>query len=933
MAGYTRQETWTTDDTILAAHGNNEFNAVVAAFHVNTGHKHDGTAAEGPVIALIGDAGSSTPLNKVLVDSDNNNIGFWINVSSSAVEQVIIQDGAILPVTDNDIDLGSATKQFKNLYLEGAIVGTFALDSGTTIGTLTLADGSITDSGGSISFGNENLSTTGTLTASGGGALTGTWSNLGTVTTVDINGGTIDGAVIGGSSAAAGSFTTLTASGALSSGNHTFTTANPDILGNDADGRLIVSAGTASNSGANLSLYGPSHATNAYDLLFRVDGTNRLLYDHSATQWDFTGAVTISSTLAAGATTVTGGITSTTGSAFATSSGNVGIGIASGSADGKLHVHAASAGTITASPEAATFVVENSGNGGISILVPDASTASLVFGTPSDDLGARVAWSLAANTLFMGSRSSGGSVVLHSGDNVTNLTLSGASGSELASFAGKAIVGSTSVTPDGTLHVHTATAGTVTAENVADDFVIENNSSGGMTIVTPDASTGNIYWSTPSDSIAAGIANTYSTGLFTLFSHKVGATMRFSADDNVPNLTLSGASGSEIAQFTGSIGVGISPQRLLHLYNTTEATSWAQSTTGIALHRTTNTSGDFYFGIDNSTGSGFGLGNYARLIYSTSSYPIIFATNATTALTLDSSQNATFAGDVTLSEGKVSITDTANEIALHVITSATSASGVAITGDSATSAPTLNVSSNSSSTGTRTVAQIKNDNTLAVNATVLTLQQDAAQTALSIDQNGNGVALIIDSESTTNYVANIAAPTSAPLLYLANQHATTPRGIQLDFTGGSPDDNTAYFIYGKDTTADRFLVYSDGDVQNHDNSYGAISDARLKQDITPVNSFWDKYKQVEWVEYKHKTDVEQYGEDAKEQLGVIAQDLREVFPSIIKQSDEPFINDEGEEEEGEMGVKYSVLYAIQGKVLQEAMARIEELEAKVEALS
>lgn len=39
------------------------------------------------------------------------------------------------------------------------------LSSGTTIGTLTLADGSITDSGGAISFGNENVSTTGILSA------------------------------------------------------------------------------------------------------------------------------------------------------------------------------------------------------------------------------------------------------------------------------------------------------------------------------------------------------------------------------------------------------------------------------------------------------------------------------------------------------------------------------------------------------------------------------------------------------------------------------------------------------------------------------------------------------------------------------------------------------------------------------------------------
>ena len=41
-------------------------------------------------------------------------------------------------------------------------------------------------------------------------------TNLGSVTTVDINGGTIDGAVIGGATPAAGSFTTLTATGARS---------------------------------------------------------------------------------------------------------------------------------------------------------------------------------------------------------------------------------------------------------------------------------------------------------------------------------------------------------------------------------------------------------------------------------------------------------------------------------------------------------------------------------------------------------------------------------------------------------------------------------------------------------------------------------------------------------------------------------------------
>ena len=72
MAGYTRQSTYADGDIITAADSNNEFNQVLAAFVNTSGHKHDGTAAEGPVIGLIGDPGVATPLNKVVVDDITN---------------------------------------------------------------------------------------------------------------------------------------------------------------------------------------------------------------------------------------------------------------------------------------------------------------------------------------------------------------------------------------------------------------------------------------------------------------------------------------------------------------------------------------------------------------------------------------------------------------------------------------------------------------------------------------------------------------------------------------------------------------------------------------------------------------------------------------------------------------------------------------------
>ena len=136
MAGYTRQSSLNNGDTITALLFNNEYNQLLSAFNNTTGHKHDGTAAEGPVIGLIGDPGLTTPLNKILIDSTNDLIEFSIDVSGTSTEQFRLQDGAIIPTTDNDIDLGTSSLEFKNAFFDGTVT----LD-GLVIGSST----SITD--------------------------------------------------------------------------------------------------------------------------------------------------------------------------------------------------------------------------------------------------------------------------------------------------------------------------------------------------------------------------------------------------------------------------------------------------------------------------------------------------------------------------------------------------------------------------------------------------------------------------------------------------------------------------------------------------------------------------------------------------------------------------------------------------------------------
>ena len=134
MAGYSaRQSTFTTGDTILAAHTNDEFNQLVSTFNATTGHTHDGTAGEGGPVTSIRDANT---LNRVLVDSSNNHLEFYVNVSSSSVQQLRIQDGAIIPIVTNDIDLGTSSLQFKDAFFDGTIETDALTLNGTNITSL-----------------------------------------------------------------------------------------------------------------------------------------------------------------------------------------------------------------------------------------------------------------------------------------------------------------------------------------------------------------------------------------------------------------------------------------------------------------------------------------------------------------------------------------------------------------------------------------------------------------------------------------------------------------------------------------------------------------------------------------------------------------------------------------------------------------------------
>jgi hypothetical protein len=211
-----------------------------------------------------------------------------------------------------------------------------------------------------------------------------------------------------------------------------------------------------------------------------------------------------------------------------------------------------------------------------------------------------------------------------------------------------------------------------------------------------------------------------------------------------------------------------------------------------------------------------------------------------------------------------------------------------------------------------------------------------------------------------------AASPDGIALFIENTSSTTPYGFVCRFQNASPNDTTRYFATFNDNTESKAIIYSNGAFQSRVNSYGGISDSKLKQDIADAASQWDDIKGVRVRKFRFKSDPE-----GPFQIGVVAQELEVVSPGLVFESPDteerevevevektrPVLDEDGEpmlDEDGApltetytetetrtervalgtvtKSVKYSVLYMKAVGALQEAMARIESLEARLDAL-
>lgn len=186
---------------------------------------------------------------------------------------------------------------------------------------------------------------------------------------------------------------------------------------------------------------------------------------------------------------------------------------------------------------------------------------------------------------------------------------------------------------------------------------------------------------------------------------------------------------------------------------------------------------------------------------------------------------------------------------------------------------------------------------------------------VTITDAANEVALQIDSGNTgASEALRINTLGTSFVAVFRNQNASSQNaGILVDYSASSPNGTADEFYRADDSTTTRFAVRSNGGIANFQSNDADLSDERIKTELSPLGSYWNKFKGIEIGTFRY-LDQE---EDTPDNIGVMAQQVAAVAAEFVEVP---------EDEEELLRVYNKDLYFGGFKCLQEAMDRIEELE-------
>jgi hypothetical protein len=189
-----------------------------------------------------------------------------------------------------------------------------------------------------------------------------------------------------------------------------------------------------------------------------------------------------------------------------------------------------------------------------------------------------------------------------------------------------------------------------------------------------------------------------------------------------------------------------------------------------------------------------------------------------------------------------------------------------------------------------------------------------------IDSSGN---LLVGTTTGYGKVSILSAlnGSGAASIYAENTAANYTNNNIYSVLVGSGNNNTTAVLYAgyNVTNGDVYKVFGNGNVVNYNNSYGSISDIKLKENIVDASPKLADLMQVKVRNYNLIGDI-------TKQIGVVAQELETVFPSMIDETTDKDAegNDIGTTTKS---VKYSVFVPMLIKAIQELKAEFDAYKA------
>jgi hypothetical protein len=186
----------------------------------------------------------------------------------------------------------------------------------------------------------------------------------------------------------------------------------------------------------------------------------------------------------------------------------------------------------------------------------------------------------------------------------------------------------------------------------------------------------------------------------------------------------------------------------------------------------------------------------------------------------------------------------------------------------------------------------------------------------------SGGTLYFNSANATAYVhINLGTSLDGGVVYQRNNSNRWQQTLQ---TSG---DHLIFYSYTYNNTTVQFNT--NGSVYNATGTYGTISsDRRLKENIVSATPKLDDLLKLNVVNFNLIDREEKY-------IGFIAQEMQEVFPSLVYQQDTRKYDDEGNVISGledSLGIKVGMEFAILVKAIQELSAKVDQQQAEIEAL-